>query len=811
MSKILKHDARGLPASFLSLYQWIATGRTVRKVDKETGEFKDEWNPKAPAVGAWNQRRSWKQYKDVGGCAFPGFCLTRGTVCFDFDQVADDDGNLTPKAQRFKERMIDTWGPTYIEESCSRHGLHAFYHVPKDGLGTLAGKRIDVPLDGGGHVEIWIGGETYKNGKKTADSNRQFALTGWRTKDSAADVAQAPSCDFLQVLADESAKRKQNRKQPNEAPQQVDSITVRKAQELPPPTPAAPPLSVEEIPAVIRRSKSGALFKQLFDDGEIAGVAGHYISTSEAHMALMNMLPFYCAGDTPTMIEVFKQSALYANMREDKKGRDDYLPRTAEKALASWNGKTYTRKKKKKASTDVFFPDLDEKSGKPVGMTEENLQALMDALGVEVADNEMSKDLEFYGDLFQQIPDDGNRSTNCITKLRGEGIKRGLKAPRDDWTTTIELIASKNKRSPSREFLLQAKAAYLQAVHDGNPRDFIKETFERFKLDPEDGQDVQLCSSLFTRWLVAAARAPFNSIAKGDQYQGVLVLVGPQHIGKTRFLLHLVPDARLRAVGLKVNPTNKDSVWKVVRKWGVELGEFGTTMTAKRVEDLKNFVTSDSDTFRKPYAKAPQAYPRQTFFYASTNQKQFLCDETGDRRYWQIVLKGIDFTGWTAETSRLLWGQVMTLAFAADDTDYTSKKAGKVQWWPTDKEFDALEAAQESHNVESEEVAALKDILDWEENDTSKWMDKTATETINILSEYRKGRDLSPVKLGKELKRMMRTDKRILYKRGAHGSRRYRIPPVKSDVSIPLGNVWCERILLTRGRLPQRVTGGVTV
>ena len=73
MNKELRHSKEGLPPSLLSMYQWIETGR---------GD-----NPKAPKSAAWNQRKNWKQYAGVAGCVFPGFCLTRGLVCFDFDSI----------------------------------------------------------------------------------------------------------------------------------------------------------------------------------------------------------------------------------------------------------------------------------------------------------------------------------------------------------------------------------------------------------------------------------------------------------------------------------------------------------------------------------------------------------------------------------------------------------------------------------------------------------------------------------------------------------------------------------------------------
>lgn len=759
-----------IPRALREKSQWIAT--------KE----------KAPAQREWNKSENWKPYDEVTNCSSPGFCLTDEYVCFDFDHVIGEDGNMCEAAEAFKKRMVDSLGNTYVETSCSRRGLHAMYHIPqKDPL--LSGKKINVKLgDGEAHVEVWIGGPITKDGRKTADSNRQIVLTGWQTMDSIDDVTDLPSLDFLRDLEREAKQTQQKKAQPA-------SGIIRHENSV------APILSANEIFQKMRRSKSGDLFQKLFDAGDTSG----YPSASEAHLALMNMFPFYCNGNLDKMIEMFKSSALYQNMREEKKNRKDYLVRTAKKALDSWDGVTYSpnfnkKEKAKKGGNaqqacentekEKFWPDSDAE-GKPIGMTEANLQKLLDFLSIEVSQNDMSKEIEFDGEVFSAIPNDGQRVPNCITKLRGEGMKRGFRVTRDDLTCGIELIAAKNKRNPAREYLLMAKQAYLQVAKDGTePVNYVKKVFERIHLDKAaTEQDANLCYSFFLHWLVGAARAPFNTLEKGDMYQGIIVLVGPQHVGKTRFLKYLVPNQELRSSGLKVDPNDKDSVWRVVRKWGVELGEFGTTMSAKRVEDLKNFITSDRDIFRKPYGKAPMEYARMTFFYASTNQQKFLCDETGDRRYWPIILSYIDLEGWTEEESLLMWGQVMTLAFAPEDDEYKSREPGPVAWWPSDEELDALVKFQGDHKMETEEDTALRDLLDWNAP-AELWQNMTVTSLISCLSTHWKGRDLSAVRMGKALTSISMSDSRVGKAQRKMNARGWHVPPLRPELKAEENSIW---------------------
>lgn len=451
------------------------------------------------------------------------------------------------------------------------------------------------------------------------------------------------------------------------------------------------------------------------------------------------------------------------------------------------NGRNPNRPKWKLPGEPDYIPwpeCKDDDDNAPIGMTESNLLELLAVLGVDVHENEMTKDLEFSGKILDGIPDGGKRSTLCITKLKGEALKRGLKSTRDDLTATLELVASRNRRNPSGTFLDECEHEYRKAVANGDTTDYIKGVFNRLKLDTSaEKQDPLLCYSLFRKWLISGARAPFNTLEKGDMYQGVIVLVGGQGIGKTRFMMKLIPDNALWAVGLKVNPNNKDSLMTVLTHWCAELGEFGTTMSDKRKEDLKNFFTRNSDILRKPYGRATENFPRKTFFYASTNDAKFLVDDTGDRRYWPVMIVGINFDGWTEKDSRLMWGQVMTLAFAEWDKNHTSKKAGAVCWWLTQKEQKALSRMQESNKAESSEESTIKDLLDWSA-DKVEWKRLSKTEIAVMLGAAAGGKHFNENKISRILSRLKETDPTFsgIEHIRTKTARMWLVPPLRKDL-----------------------------
>lgn len=94
--------------------------------------------------------------------------------------------------------------------------------------------------------------------------------------------------------------------------------------------------SAAEIINRIRCSKQGELFSALYDKGDTSPYDG---DDSRADMALASMLPFWTGGDLEQMEEIFNGSELAA--RDKWQNRPDYRERTLQKALDSWDGRSW--------------------------------------------------------------------------------------------------------------------------------------------------------------------------------------------------------------------------------------------------------------------------------------------------------------------------------------------------------------------------------------------------------------------------------------------------------------------------------------
>jgi len=54
------------------------------------------------------------------------------------------------------------------------------------------------------------------------------------------------------------------------------------------------------------------------------------------------------------------------------------------------------------------------------------------------------------------------------------------------------------------------------------------------------------------------------------------------------------------------------------------------------METIKHFISKCDDRYRVAYAKRTESFPRQCIFIGTTNNREFLNDPTGNRRFWPV-------------------------------------------------------------------------------------------------------------------------------------------------------------------------------
>lgn len=140
-----------------------------------------------------------------------------------------------------------------------------------------------------------------------------------------------------------------------------------------------------------------------------------------------------------------------------------------------------------------------------------------------------------------------------------------------------------------------------------------------------------------TRKTLAAAVARVH--APGIKFDNVLILNGPQGIGKSYLFNRLAGDWFSDNLTLS-DMRDKTGAEKVQEAWILELGELAG-MRKMDAETIKSFITRTHDKYRPAYGRNVETHPRGCVIVGTTNDEDgFLRDVTGNRRFWPIIVTG---------------------------------------------------------------------------------------------------------------------------------------------------------------------------
>ena len=261
------------------------------------------------------------------------------------------------------------------------------------------------------------------------------------------------------------------------------------------------------------------------------------------------------------------------------------------------------------------------------------------------------------------------------------------------------------------------------------------------------------------KWLLTAIYAA--AAPDGIAAQGMLVLVGGQYKGKSRWFKRLVKSHDMFGDGLILDPRDKDSVKQVLSTWIAELGELDATFKKADIAALKAFVTRQHDTLRKPYAMAENKFARRTVFAGNVNDETYLRDPTGNRRFWTVHV--LDVKHDHDIDVQQLWAEVYETMFLV----------GEPHWFDQDQM-----AKVNSHNETFTETDVFAELLDHELDwsaDKKHWKWITATVLANQL-----GLDATRhgvvIQLGKAAKKLG-----AVANKGGGGVRKMMVPPARGS------------------------------
>lgn len=174
-------------------------------------------------------------------------------------------------------------------------------------------------------------------------------------------------------------------------------------------------------------------------------------------------------------------------------------------------------------------------------------------------------------------------------------------------------------------------------------------------LDATRGADEALRDYLYTvgpMWLIAAVARIYEP---GCKFDNVLILEGEQGVGKSTALAILggewFSDTPFR-IG------EKDGFQSLQGNWIVELAEL-ENFSGVDSSRAKAFFSSAEDDYRPSYGRRNQKFARQCVFAGTTNQREYLKDSTGNRRYWPVHVHKLDRDALARDRGQL-WAEACT-------------------------------------------------------------------------------------------------------------------------------------------------------
>ena len=247
----------------------------------------------------------------------------------------------------------------------------------------------------------------------------------------------------------------------------------------------------------------------------------------------------------------------------------------------------------------------------------------------------------------------------------------------------------------------------------------VKPSGEEAKGDKARGEE--LWRACFKKWFVAMVASWMKDEVVNHT---VLVLVGRQGIYKTTWLDRLMPPA-LRAYSSKLplsGQISKDDRLRLCENGLLNIDELDA-ICGREMNIVKSLLTSTDVNERAAYGRLKERRVRLASFCASTNNREFLTDITGNRRWLPFEVESIQ----NPFEDIILYERLYAQAKAYVECGYFA------YWFDLD-EIEVLEAHNETFRVQENEEELLPILFDKPAEGRGEFM--TTAEISDRLATY---------------------------------------------------------------------------
>lgn len=253
-------------------------------------------------------------------------------------------------------------------------------------------------------------------------------------------------------------------------------------------------------------------------------------------------------------------------------------------------------------------------------------------LGYQFKFNEVTDRIEVNSDPISDV-----LQAEMRTRMRDAGHRR-MNEMEDAYTAH----AWTARYHPIRDYL--EGVTWDGQPHIGRLGDYITDRHSIFPL-------------FLRRWMIGAVAKTFQ---KARNF--MLVLDGPQGIGKSYFVRWLCPNV-LDDYFIEgpANTDDKDTWIRLSSRWIWELSELGATTRKSDREALKDFISRQEVTIRRPYGHYDMVKPALASLIGTINEEGpgMFDDPTGSSRFGATTVTAIDHAYATDLDINQLWAEAM--------------------------------------------------------------------------------------------------------------------------------------------------------
>lgn len=359
----------------------------------------------------------------------------------------------------------------------------------------------------------------------------------------------------------------------------------------------------------------------------------------------------------------------------------------------------------------IHWKDISIKENKNTGekttiplKTIDNFKLILERANTNIYINQITKVMDVETDLFN------NKTLDTLMiEIQSLCTKIGFKCNKTDVRDWIETIAHEKSINPFK--------VWLDNLPAWDKASRIDNYLSNFKT-VEGYQDV-LKELLMKKWLLSFVGSAYDPDYKA---YGLLVLKGGQGIGKGECFKRLIPIKEDWVfLGEQEFKGDRDNMQILTSNLLVELSEFARS--SKKVNELKGFVTMDKDKLSLKYDKYASTNKRNTIYFATVNDAEFLIDDE-NRRMWIIDLESINWEGINNFDYIQLWSEIKETYLASPIID------GQPCYHLTPAERELLQINNKNYEFRTELETLLEANLDF---DGSKRLWLKSAEIVQLI------------------------------------------------------------------------------